>query len=57
MEVQIDKSETMFVRGDGCGWEVTYEEYDEETRANSVEEDSTRRRVYGSTSAAGLTAR
>jgi len=29
MEVRIDKTETMFPRDDACGWEVTFDEYEE----------------------------
>ena len=29
MEVRIDKTETMFPRDDECGWEVTFNEYEE----------------------------
>ena len=29
MEARIDKTETMFPRDDACGWEVTFNEYEE----------------------------
>ena len=29
LEVRIDKTETMFMRDDACGWEVTFDEYEE----------------------------
>ena len=29
MEVRMDKTETMFPRDDECGWEVTFNEYEE----------------------------